>query len=988
MDLKDVIDSVGIKVASRQSERVFKVSRNLTRNTLAEDHAGLKALLASKNDVCWRLTSVPTIQKSGDGFRLCLSKRKSTNNHKSHRRKMSKVHTSRHEAEKSMFKFRLGFESKTSQDLVGKKIESLINLNDHTISTQQDNQLISDLSSSSSSSSSKKTKVKSAEMSASFSSLHNPNVKSRNPMSAGKLSLVSVKTVAKKVQNSIRNFLSCRRYIRSKQVLKSKQLPVMAKLKLQLESGDKIKLIDGGDDKNFCATLSSFQRDRIGEQAQHVFQALVLHNEKLERNWDEACELASRLFLNKYSACTIQLWCRLCVASNFKFPVSKIGKVKVTNNLNPFGFIGETKIRDNNDIFQEFRTYALENLEGLTINIVRNKFQELLQPLITQTPEVLVTYRISLPLSMCTASRWMEENGFRHCKQKKSHVIDIHERKDVVKDRIKYLEKFFQDELAEPCWITFERHKFQEIMNAFEIDEGKVEELLKSAYVKEEILEFHVDDNEAFDNLIDDLPLPGSISIRCASQTKTRIVLGQDESVHVPHSLKDYYWTFEDVCPLRTKTDGMGVMISLFVSREFGCGFGQGAFDKVKSSLNEKRKNKNYLSEHAAMESHGKLAKPPLETDPCYAEFLCGKNRSGYWDGNHVALQLEDVCDLFDDLFDKEKHKLVLELDHSQTHKRFTPDAFVVNDFNLFPGGKVPVVRDIEVGPEKENLGAFYAQNKLLHGEVERHVFLPGDNPPFINPTMPQFDAMGPEKSCALTKAELVEALKAKGLRTDGKVKEVTERARAAGIPTNAKKAKMIAGCMNKPIGLMELLCRRGFIDPSNPNKPSIKELVKLAKDVPDFKNEKSEIELSMDKLNVEIVFTPKAHCELAGRGIEYIWGVSKTSFRRENATLSTSDRVTTLNSRVKKNIYQIPKKTFRACTRKTREYKKSYINVHRTNNSDEPFRLKEIEKMKKQLKGKRCALDQDNSFIVSLFEKMDSKLKSEKGQTFKFKQD
>merc|ERR1712204_79256 len=95
-----------------------------------------------------------------------------------------------------------------------------------------------------------------------------------------------------------------------------------------------------------------------------------------------------------------------------------------------------------------------------------------------------------------------------------------------------------------------------------------------------------------------------------------------------------------------------------------------------------------------------------------------------------------------------------------------------------------------------------------------------------------------------------------------------------------------------------ELLYRRGFIDPEK-EAPCLKDSLKLAKKIPDFKNKKSEIKQSMTKLNVNVVFTPKAHCELAGRGIEYVWGIAKVDFRMKNAELSAEERTTSLNTRV-----------------------------------------------------------------------------------------
>jgi len=48
-----------------------------------------------------------------------------------------------------------------------------------------------------------------------------------------------------------------------------------------------------------------------------------------------------------------------------------------------------------------------------------------------------------------------------------------------------------------------------------------------------------------------------------------------------------------------------------------------------------------------------------------------------------------------------------------------------------------------------------------------------------------------------------------------------------------------------------------------------------------EFKNEQSELEKIGAKYGYEIWFTPKYHCELAGEGIEYIWGYMKWIYRR-----------------------------------------------------------------------------------------------------------
>ena len=163
-------------------------------------------------------------------------------------------------------------------------------------------------------------------------------------------------------------------------------------------------------------------------------------------------------------------------------------------------------------------------------------------------------------------------------------------------------------------------------------------------------------------------------------------------------------------------------------------------------------------------------------------------------------------------------------------------------------------VRDIIIGPESNNIGPFNVLNKLQCWQLERHIFLPGDKAPFADPSMPEYDTMGELKEYGLSKAELQEALKEKGLDTEGNVKDLKSRAKAAGIKLTIKKSKLVDGYIGKPIGLVELLFRRGFLDP-NGKKPTLQEYIKIAKTILDFINEKSEVKMSMNKLRVYLVF-------------------------------------------------------------------------------------------------------------------------------------
>ena len=138
-----------------------------------------------------------------------------------------------------------------------------------------------------------------------------------------------------------------------------------------------------------------------------------------------------------------------------------------------------------------------------------------------------------------------------------------------------------------------------------------------------------------------------------------------------------------------------------------------------------------------------------------------------------------------------------------------------------------------------------------------------------------------------------------------------------------------------------------------------------IAKNMPQFKDEWSTIELTMMKLSVEVRFTHKAHCALAGRGVEYLWGVSKILFRKENACLDNDKRVNNSKPIFKKIITNVPMETYQKCSRRSREHKLSYAALLSDDDANKvDLKLQDIEKMKKEIKNKRCAMDQDYSLF------------------------
>ena len=106
---------------------------------------------------------------------------------------------------------------------------------------------------------------------------------------------------------------------------------------------------------------------------------------------------------------------------------------------------------------------------------------------------------------------------------------------------------------------------------------------------------------------------------------------------------------------------------------------------------------------------------------------------------------------------------------------------------------------------------------------------------------------------------------------------------------------------------------------------------------------------------------TPKAHCELAGVGIEYCWGYSKFVFRKINDCVSVN-----LENNVTASLDKITIEKARKFARKARDYKCVY-RLHGLGllDDDNKFGFTMIEKMVKSAKTHRCSLDQEYRFIT-----------------------
>ena len=166
--------------------------------------------------------------------------------------------------------------------------------------------------------------------------------------------------------------------------------------------------------------------------------------------------------------------------------------------------------------------------------------------------------------------------------------------------------------------------------------------------------------------------------------------------------------------------------------------------------MNEKRKFEHCLNVNAAVALFGssEKSKNTLKDNPFYTDFDCGKNREGYWDRNHTALQLEDVADFFHILLCKKQCGIIFELDHSQCHERHAKNGHAVKHFNLGSGGLVPIVRDVCAW--NDSIEPCRNDSTWQPSQMASHVFDESDNPPACDEKMLKHDEHDVEKNMIL----------------------------------------------------------------------------------------------------------------------------------------------------------------------------------------------------------------------------------------------
>ena len=118
-----------------------------------------------------------------------------------------------------------------------------------------------------------------------------------------------------------------------------------------------------------------------------------------------------------------------------------------------------------------------------------------------------------------------------------------------------------------------------------------------------------------------------------------------------------------------------------------------------------------------------------------------------------------------------------------------------------------------------------------------------------------------------------------------------------------------------------------------------------------DYQNETSELEQMVTDLGHRAMFTPKGHCELAGEGIEYDWGVASRWKRKNGRDEDQHLQEDTLRSLSPKVL---PVLRVRMFERTAWRYKQAYRRVTRGEATAGEFA--EVERLQKEIRRHRDA--------------------------------
>mmetsp|Transcript_27620 Transcript_27620/g.59008 ORF Transcript_27620/g.59008 Transcript_27620/m.59008 type:complete len:743 (+) Transcript_27620:485-2713(+) len=440
--------------------------------------------------------------------------------------------------------------------------------------------------------------------------------------------------------------------------------------------------------------LSSHNKFTIRNKSLFLLKAYQIALEKMRVGvrWIEDCCKQAVTFINSLgikttvSGKTVGDWHRH-FRKNDKFPHPnphvRMGK-KPTPAL--FELFPQLEARVREFIMKHLDCFAVEMLRGELITVMIPKLMEEMNADGDSESlgyKLLVNYT-DKPPSYSSVLRWVHIMGFTHSTKRKSYMVDGHEHK---------AQRLHRDQLTANYLTVLEPrcHRWVQMPVSLFEDLPERSEILHSGYTYTGIdghamIELHVDDHECLQDYANEKygKFGGNVSVRITG--KPIIIIGQDESVYNQFAFGSKQWVGKaGERAFLPKSNGAGVMISAFQSREFGFGMELTA-DEMKN-INEKRKNDvEYFDKVAAKDVLETTKKKDLTESPFVRKLWYGSNNEGYWTGNHMIVQLEDCMDCLTVLFG-ETYDFVFLFDHSSGHAKKRVNGLDAEKMNSGHGG-------------------------------------------------------------------------------------------------------------------------------------------------------------------------------------------------------------------------------------------------------------------------------------------------------------
>jgi hypothetical protein len=296
----------------------------------------------------------------------------------------------------------------------------------------------------------------------------------------------------------------------------------------------------------------------------------------------------------------------------------------------------------------------------------------------------------------------------------------------------------------------------------------------------------------------------------------------------------------------------------------------------------------------AAMDTRKTEFKEALTPSPFFREFEYGQNADGYWTYQHMVLQLEDCVDILNVKYPQ--YDFLFLFDHSCGHNRQREDGLNVEKMSKSFGGRAQ--RKMHETTIKQRQGYLGPHSpKLQIVDTQSMVFSPLETGPSWMTEAQREETrhdriLEEEKTREFTKDELLEVLKKEqGVSAKGKKAAIQAIAQEHGLPIRETTQIVVEGWEGIPKGLLQVLWERGIVNETRLLDYTINgrqngycvvdktfALKSLMASCLDFEEEETLLQSTGREMGVLVDWTPKCHCELAGKGIEYSWGCAKNT--------------------------------------------------------------------------------------------------------------